>query len=211
MFIVLQRFAQGFVGDKSATHCYTSLVIDYAFTMNDPDTGPVFAQNRKLYSVKRPDKEVAIENVITADGSNTTMQLITANQSMPGPSIFLYENQKITVIVKNNLLNEAITIHWHGIDQLGWPAMDGVAFVTQCPILPGQYFNYTFQPRFSGTYWYHSHVGNQRDMGLFGPLIVLKQYDTIPVKDQHLIMLQEWNNRYESTTMLKAKLEKSIY
>lgn len=114
--------------------------------MNDPDTGPVFAKNGKLYSAKQPDKEVAIENVISADGWNTTLKLITANQSMPGPPIFLYENQKITIIVQNNLLNEAITIHWHGIDQLGWPAMDGVAFVTQCPILPGQYFNYTFNP-----------------------------------------------------------------
>lgn len=178
--------------------------------MNDPDVGPVFAQNSKLYSVKHPNKEVAIENVITADGSNTTLKLITANQSMPGPSIFLYENQKITIIVQNNLLNEAITIHWHGIDQLGWPAMDGVAFVTQCPILPGQYFNYTFQPRFSGTYWYHSHVGNQRDLGLFGAFIVLKQYDSIPLKDQHLIMLQEWNHMYDSTTLLKAGLEKTF-
>lgn len=210
MFIALQRFAQGFVCDKSSTHCYTSLVIDYAFTMNDPDTGPVFAQNRKLYSVKRPDKEVAIENVITADGWNTTLQLITANQSMPGPPIFLYENQKITIIVQNNLLNEAITIHWHGIDQLGWPAMDGVAFVTQCPILPGQYFNYTFQPRFSGTYWYHSHVGNQRDMGLFGAFIVLEHNEDIPIKNQHLVMLQEWNHVYGSTTLLKANLEKAF-
>lgn len=178
--------------------------------MNDPDTGPVFAQNGKLYSVKRPDMEVAIENVITADGWNTTLQLITANQSMPGPPIFLYENQKITIIVQNNLLNEAITIHWHGIDQLGWPAMDGVAFVTQCPILPGQFFNYTFQPRFSGTYWYHSHVGNQRDMGLFGAFIVLEHNEVIPIKNQHLVMLQEWNHLYGSTTLLKANLEKAF-
>lgn len=178
--------------------------------MNDPDTGPVFAKNGKLYSAKQPDKEVAIENVISADGWNTTLKLITANQSMPGPPIFLYENQKITIIVQNNLLNEAITIHWHGIDQLGWPAMDGVAFVTQCPILPGQYFNYTFQPRFSGTYWYHSHVGNQRDMGLFGAFIVLEHNEVIPIKNQHLVMLQEWNHLYGSTTMLKANLERAF-
>lgn len=170
---MLQRFAQGFVCDKSAAHCYTSLDIDYAFTMNDPDTGPVFAKNGKLYSAKQPDKEVAIENVISADGWNTTLKLITANQSMPGPPIFLYENQKITIIVQNNLLNEAITIHWHGIDQLGWPAMDGVAFVTQCPILPGQYFNYTFQPRFSGTYWYHSHVEHNEIWDYLGRLLFL--------------------------------------
>lgn len=72
-----------------------------------------------------------IEDVIIADGWNkTTKLLITANGSLPGPDIILYQNQRITILVKNMLINEAVTIHWHGIDQLNWPAMDGVAFVT---------------------------------------------------------------------------------
>nr|XP_022287033.1 LOW QUALITY PROTEIN: L-ascorbate oxidase-like [Crassostrea virginica] len=125
---------------------------------------------------------------------------------MPGPTIFLYENQTITIIVQNNLINEPVTIHWHGIDQLGWPAMDGVAFVTQCPILPGQSFNYTFQPRFSGTYWYHSHVGNQRNMGLFGAFIVRKIEEDVPFEYQHIIQLQEWNHLYGAITLLKADI-----
>ena len=85
--------------------------------------------------------------------------------------------------------------------------MDGVAFVTQCPILPGQYFNYTFQPGFSGTYWYHSHVGNERDMGLFGAFIVLKKNEEVPVKKQHIIQLQEWNHLYGAITLLKVNLQ----
>ncbi|XP_062574230.1 uncharacterized protein LOC134236069 [Saccostrea cucullata] len=135
--------------------------------MIDPSTGLIYAKNRSLYPVVGGEP-VDIMKVITADGWNTTRPLITVNGTMPGPSIFLYQNQTITIIVKNNLVNKGVTIHWHGIDQLGSAAMDGVAFVTQCPILPGQSFNYTFQPRFSGINWYHSHMGNQRDMGLYG-------------------------------------------
>nr|XP_022304117.1 laccase-5-like [Crassostrea virginica] len=203
--LLIDTYVEGFVCEKNASHCFTSLVIDYGFTMIDSEIGLVYTENRKIFALKNSSIEVPLENVITADGWNATQPLLTANKSMPGPTIFLYENQTITIIVQNNLVNEPVTIHWHGIDQLGWPAMDGVAFVTQCPILPGQSFNYTFQPRFSGTYWYHSHVGNQRDMGLFGAFIVRKKED-VPLEQQHIIQLQEWNHLYGAITLLKADL-----
>uniref|UniRef100_A0A8W8NX73 Uncharacterized protein n=1 Tax=Magallana gigas TaxID=29159 RepID=A0A8W8NX73_MAGGI len=206
ILLTMQSSSDGFVCEKDAIHCHTSLIIDNAFTMIDPINGPLFVDEGTLRPISQPDKEVSIENVITADGWNTTLPLLTANKSMPGPPIFLYQNQTITIIVQNNLINEAVTIHWHGIDQLGWPAMDGVAFVTQCPILPGQFFNYTFQPRFSGTYWYHSHVGNQRDMGLYGAFIVLKREGEVPINNQHIIHLQEWNHKFGPITLLKANL-----
>lgn len=35
---------------------------------------------------------------------------------------------------------------------------DGVAFVTQCPIIPNDQFTYTFPVKNqAGTFWYHSH------------------------------------------------------
>lgn len=207
ILLAIRTFAKEFVCDENVDHCSTSLIIDYAFTMIDPEKGQVFAKNGKLYAYSEPDVEVPTENVITADGWNSTFPLLTANQSMPGPPIVLYQNQTITIIVQNNLLNEAVTIHWHGIDQQGWPAMDGVGFVTQCPILPGQFFNYTFKPRFSGSYWYHSHVGNQRDMGLYGAFIVLKQDGEVPLENQHIIQLQEWNHMYDPNTLRKANIK----
>lgn len=153
----------GFHCDETATHCFTSIDIKSAFTMNGNETiSQVYAKDKKLYSLST-NGPVPIDDIITADGWNHTRYLLTANGSMPGPPIVIYQNQKITIIVKNHLLNEAVTLHWHGIDQLTWEAMDGVAFVTQCPILPGQTFNYTFKPTFGGSYWYHSHVGNQRE------------------------------------------------
>ncbi|XP_061185120.1 uncharacterized protein LOC133193166 [Saccostrea echinata] len=206
LILVVSYQVEGFVCPID-THCMTSLIVKSAFTMIDPTVGPVYVQNRTIYPIKTEylGNALNLTNVITADGWNTTRNLITVNGTMPGPPIFLYQNQTITIIVKNNLINEPVTIHWHGIDQLGWPAMDGVAFVSQCPILPGQSFNYTFKPRFSGTYWYHSHMGNQRDMGLYGAFIVLKRENEIPIPQQYIIQLMEWNHLYNPITLLKAE------
>ncbi|XP_061185077.1 uncharacterized protein LOC133193118 [Saccostrea echinata] len=209
LFLTLVIFdsAFGFSCVKEDDVCYGSLEIDYSFTMIDPVNGPVYAKDRSLFTVDG-DEEVPIECVNTADGWNlTTTNLLTANGKMPGPNIVVYKDQKITIKVKNKLMNEAITMHWHGIDQFGSPAMDGVAFVTQCPILPGQHFIYTFRPRFAGTYWYHSHVGIQREMGLYGAFIVLRRDDDIPPERQYIMQLQEWNHLYDPVARFKANLK----
>ncbi|CAC5359423.1 unnamed protein product [Mytilus coruscus] len=203
----------GFQCDENDVHCFTSLDIKSAFTMigKEKDIGQVYAKDRALYSLN-PERNgpVPIDDIITADGWNHTRHLITANESMPGPSIIIYENKKITILVKNHMINEAVTFHWHGIDQLGWPAMDGVAFVSQCPILPGQTFNYTFKPRFGGSYWYHSHVGNQRDMGMYGAFIVLRKRDPVPFELQHIVQIQEWNHLYNAMDLLYANVKQEV-
>lgn len=51
--------------------------------------------------------------------------------------------------------------------------MDGSAYVTQCPIAPGNSFLYNFTAGHQvGTFWYHSHYGAQYCDGLRGPLII---------------------------------------
>ncbi|CAG2217335.1 unnamed protein product [Mytilus edulis] len=169
-FYGMIAIALGFSCDETEDHCFTYLDIRYASTMNENQAGQVYAKNGKLYS-QETNVPVQTDNVISADGWNLTRNLITANGTMPGPTIFIYQNQTITILVNNLLINETVTVHWHGIDQLAHPAMDGVAYLSQCPILPGHSFNYTFKPRFGGSYWYHSHVGIQRDMGLYGALL----------------------------------------
>ena len=48
------------------------------------------------------------------------------------------------VRVYNAMFSESTSIHWHGMYQRGTPFMDGVAMVSQCPILPQQSFEYDF-------------------------------------------------------------------
>ncbi|CAG2231723.1 unnamed protein product [Mytilus edulis] len=201
----------GFHCDENV-HCFTSLDIKSAFTMiGKGNIGQVYVKDRAIYSINAAiNDQIPIDDIITADGWNHTRHLITANGSMPGPSIIIYENQKITIIVKNHMINEAVTIHWHGIDQYQWPAMDGVAFVSQCPILPGQTFNYTFQPTFGESYWYHSHVGNQRDMGMYGAFVILRKRDSVPFEFQNIVQIQEWNHLYNAMDLLYANVKDEV-
>ena len=108
---------------------------------------------------------------MTVDG-RTYRMYIAVNGQIPGPTLIVTEDQKVCVDVYNQLTNEGLTIHWHGMHQKGSPYMDGVAFISQAPITPGAVFQYRFDAKPAGTHWYHSHLGAQRTDGLFGALIV---------------------------------------
>lgn len=65
--------------------------------------------------------------------------------------------------------------------------MDGVPFVSQCPIESGQTFTYRFKAEPAGTFWYQSHVGSQRIDGILGDFIVRKfEPDPIP---EHILVI----------------------
>lgn len=126
------------------------------------------------------------------------------------------------VEVRNLMISESTSIHWHGIDQKGTPYMDGVPYVTQCPILPNDRFRYEFTATRSGTYFWHSHIGmyitqkcllhlyiifnnshrwfvtgSQRADGLFGALIVRdppksNHHLKLYDYDEHTMMVNDW-------------------
>ena len=92
---------------------------------------------------------------------------------MPGPTIIAHKNQILNITVYNELKNvEGISIHWHGMHQRNTQGADGVAYITQLPLMAGQYMHYTFKATPSGTYWYHAHSGAQRTDGLYGALML---------------------------------------
>lgn len=71
--------------------------------------------------------------------------VIAINETIPGSPIVVYKGQKIIVHVKKNLLSDTVTIYWHGLHQKGTPFMDGVGYISQCPIAAGQSFTYQFK------------------------------------------------------------------
>jgi len=70
------------------------------------------------------------------------------------------------------MILQIIFMWWSWQLQRGTPFYDGSAFVSQCPIYPGETFTYKFKVDRAGTYFYHGHLGMQRAAGLFGSLIV---------------------------------------
>ena len=90
---------------------------------------------------------------------------------VPGPILRARQGEMLHVRFENRL-EQASTIHWHGIRIDN--AMDGVAGLTQPAVPPGEGFDYVFTPPDAGTYWYHPHSRTWEQMarGLYGLLIV---------------------------------------
>ncbi|HET7702510.1 MAG TPA: multicopper oxidase domain-containing protein [Candidatus Limnocylindrales bacterium] len=101
------------------------------------------------------------------------------NGQWPGPTIRVTEGDKLRVIVTNNL-KETTGVHFHGVlfDDF---FMDGVPFVTQKPIVPGETFTYEFTAGNTGSLMYHSHhnATDQVGRGLLGAFIVDPKVDPV--------------------------------
>ena len=183
--------------------------------------GRIFYLNNTGYLVPtRPDaislpcnnKESCTETN-TVDG-RSYRSFIAVNKQIPGPTLIVNENATVVVDVTNNLFTEGISIHWHGMHQDNTPWMDGVSYITQCPIEGGTSFRYIFKAKPSGTFWYHSHSGPQRTDGLFGALIVrenqipdgLRRFTDEPAK--HTITLLDWQR--ESSLDLFVQIHSSL-
>ena len=97
----------------------------------------------------------------------------TYNGVVPGPEIRVTEEDRVRIEVTNEM-HESTAVHWHGLVVPN--SMDGVPFITQPPIKPGETFIYEFQIRAgnSGSHMYHSHHNSaaQVTRGLLGAFIV---------------------------------------
>ncbi|KAI0269357.1 laccase [Gloeopeniophorella convolvens] len=128
-----------------------------------------------------PKTDLRIVNkVIAPDGFERPTVL--AGGTFPGPTIAGEKGDTFSVNVIDQLrdtgMDVVTSIHWHGIDQHKHNAFDGAAFVTQCPITPGDSFLYKFPvPDQAGTFWYHSHFSNQYCDGLRGVFVVRDPHD----------------------------------
>lgn len=95
------------------------------------------------------------------------------NGMVPGPEIRVTEGDNVRFVFTNNL-PESTTIHWHGLILPN--AMDGVPYITQPAIKPGETFTYewTIREGNTGSLMYHSHYNSafQVTSGLLGAFIV---------------------------------------
>jgi FtsP/CotA-like multicopper oxidase with cupredoxin domain len=88
-----------------------------------------------------------------------------------------------------NRLPEGTTVHWHGVPVAN--PMDGVPFVTQDPVPPGNSFVYEFPATPAGTYFYHSHMGLQLDRGVLGPLVIEETTPHVSYDREYTVLLDD--------------------
>lgn len=132
-----------------------------------------------------------------------TGHAVTVNGTLPGPILRLKEGQRVQLAVTNTL-NEDSSIHWHGL--LLPFQMDGVPGVSFPGIKPGKTYNYEFEVKQSGTYWYHSHSGGQEAMGLYGAIVIDPAgVDPVTFDREHVIVLSDWSFMHPMEQMRKLK------
>ncbi|OOF96743.1 multicopper oxidase [Aspergillus carbonarius ITEM 5010] len=128
-------------------------------------------ETRRPIGIERKYILIMGERALNLDGIEFPYAKVV-NGSFPGPWIQACWGDKINITVKNNLCKNGTAIHMHGLRMLDNGLMDGVPGITQCPIAPGDTFNYVFNTTQYGTTWYHSHYSLQYSDGVLGPLTI---------------------------------------
>ena len=128
----------------------------------------------------RANDEIGFDYVLVAKQATVELMpgkstsALTYNGVVPSEVLRAKQGQRLRVKLINQL-QQATTIHWHGIRLPN--EMDGVPYLTQSPVWPGESFIYDFIVPDAGTFWFHSHINSveQLSKGLVGLLVVEEQ------------------------------------
>ncbi|KIW71105.1 L-ascorbate oxidase [Phialophora macrospora] len=133
-----------------------------------------------------PSPQASPDYVLVATAQNISINCrsrysVVFNGTSPGPPLYLRENYTTWVRVYNRIENENLTVHWHGLSQRTSPFSDGTPAVSQWPIAPNEFFDYSITPQVgdAGSFFYHSHVGFQSNTAQ-GVVIVEEAHDKTP-------------------------------
>jgi manganese oxidase len=112
------------------------------------------------------------------------------NGTCPGPTIQIQQGDRVRVIFENKL-PESTSIHWHGLEV---PIeQDGIPYISQKPVAPGEKYVYEFTIHQEGTFFYHAHSAMQEMIGQIGFFVSHPKTPHHPQVDHDFgIILQEW-------------------
>jgi len=139
----------------------------------------------ELYELNNGNYSKVVAITFVADDSDP--------MKLPNPEIRVKEGCTVHLRVQNNNPLEH-TFHLHG-GLIPWQD-DGVDYLTQLPIMPGQSYNYTFPNLKAGTYWYHCHMDGAHhiDLGMYGAFIVEERVPPVHADREYVLMLDEMDN-----------------
>ena len=148
---------------------------------------------RAAATVSSIDFDVAERMTALPCFGGKALPLWTFQDATPLPVVRVQAGQPFEARIKNSLTRdgEHLTIHWHG---LRIPNVeDGVPYMTQKPILPGETGRYAFTPPDTGTFFFHTHCNAVEHVGrgLAGVLIV--EGDEVQPSDADIVLvMKDW-------------------
>jgi FtsP/CotA-like multicopper oxidase with cupredoxin domain len=143
----------------------------------------------------------ALAFALDGDRSSTTRAPI------PGPTLVLTRGEPVEITLVNQM-REATAIHWHGMELEsyydgvhGW---SGSGKRTTPMIEPGSSFVVKFTPPRAGTFMYHTHLHDHRQLtsGLFGAMIVQEPGEAFDSSVDHVVVLAKLGPALDAPTAI---------
>jgi FtsP/CotA-like multicopper oxidase with cupredoxin domain len=149
------------------------------------------------HSSPRPDSAAGPKTVIyhlyiidtMVNYTGKRRHAIAVNGSLPGPTLSFTEGDTAVIYIHNEMMM-ATTIHWHGL--IVPNEYDGVAYLTSPPIGAMQTYVAKFPIVQNGTYWYHTHMMLQEQIGLYGAIVIHKRQE--PPMKSYTVLLSDWTD-----------------
>ena len=140
-----------------------------AFPATTPGKGNQLLEPRMEKGVKVYD--ITAEEIQWEVEPGRKVKAWAYNGQVPGPQIRVREGDRVRVNLTNDL-PESTAIHFHGLELPN--DQDGVPFITQPPVKPGERYSYEFTVPNAGSHMYHSHhnAATQVGLGLLGAFVV---------------------------------------
>jgi FtsP/CotA-like multicopper oxidase with cupredoxin domain len=164
-----------------------------------PDPAPAFT--RAVPPAAQPGAETIVPLQLNAAERRLTLPcfdghklpLWTFTDRAEPPVVRMQLGQRLNTHLVNGLTRpgEHVSIHWHGIrlpnDQ------DGVPYLVQPPVEPGESYDYSFVPPDTGTFFFHTHCNSAEQIGrgLIGILIVEGDAPE-PYDADEVLVLRDW-------------------
>ncbi len=151
----------------------------------------------------------ATKGQINLSGKKTVDFALMLNGSVPSPTLEFTEGDDAEIVVKNEIPDDELSVHWHGI--LLDPYMDGVPYVNTPPIFPGQQYTFKFKIRQHGTYWYHSHTNVQEQKGIYGAIVIHPKEKKIKYDKDLVVVLSDWSDENASQILKNLRKDGDYY
>ncbi len=132
--------------------------------------------------------------------------------SVPGPMLVLERGRPVEIALVNRL-PEATAIHWHGMELEsyydgvhGW---SGVGSRVTPLIAPGSTFVVRFTPPRTGTFIYHTHLHDDRQLtsGMYGGMVVVEPGETFDPDLDHVVVIGRSGPERNAPALLNGSRE----
>lgn len=116
----------------------------------------------------------------------------------PGP-LLVFNRYQVGEVTVHNTMSQPTGVHWHGLELDGWadgvPGWSASDGMTSPVIEPGESFTYRLSFLRPGTFIYHSHLDDVRQLtgGLYGPMVVLPEGESFDPTLDHVYTVG-WND-----------------